>query len=133
LAVYVFFSNKNSNNDTPTRVTLGTAYRNTSIVVYKKTINDVALSHGVHVQSAERTTLNHEFGHLFGLINLEMDDIHQVHEDNLSSKHCMVEDCLMYFETTGNRTNVTRMLLSRSNDRVLDQLCIEDLQAKGGK
>jgi hypothetical protein len=133
LAVYVFFSNKKSSNDTPTRVTLGTAYRNTSAVIYKKTINDAAVSHGINIGLAERTTLNHEFGHLFGLVNLELDDIHQVHEDTQSSKHCMVEECLMYFETTGNRAAVTRMLLSRSTDRVLDQLCIEDLQAKGGK
>lgn len=133
LAVYVFFSNKKSSNDTPTRVTLGSAYRNTSVVIYKKTINDIAISHGINIALAERTTLNHEFGHLFGLINLQQDDIHQVHEDTQNSKHCMVEDCLMYFETTGNRAAITGMLLSKSTDRVLDQLCIEDLQAKGGK
>ncbi len=133
LAVYVFFSNKNSSNDTPTRVTLGTAYRNTSAVIYKKTINDVAISHGINIGLAERTTLNHEVGHLLGLVNLQQDDIHQVHEDTQHSKHCMVEECLMYFETTGNRAAVTRMLLSKSTDRLLDELCIEDLQAKGGK
>lgn len=133
LAVYVFFSNKKSSNDTPTRVTLGSAYRNTSVVIYKKTINDIAISHGINIALAERTTLNHEFGHLFGLINLQQDDIHQVHEDTQNSKHCMVEDCLMYFETSGTRANVTHSLLRKSTDRVLDQLCIEDLQAKGGK
>jgi hypothetical protein len=133
LAVYVFFSDKKSSNDTPTRVTLGTAYRNTSAVIYKKTINDAAISHGINIGLAERTTLNHEFGHLLGLVNLQLDDIHQVHEDTQNNKHCMVEVCLMYFETTGNRAAVTHMLLSRSTDRVLDELCIEDLQAKGGK
>lgn len=133
LAVYVFFSNKKSSNDTPTRVTLGSAYRNTSAVIYKKTINDAGVSHGINIGLAERTTLNHEFGHLFGLVNLVLDDIHQVHEDTQNSKHCMVEDCLMYFETTGSRAAITQMLFSKSTDRVLEQLCIEDLQAKGGK
>lgn len=133
LAVYVFFSNKNSSNDTQTRVTLGSAYRNTSVVIYKKTINDVAISHGLNIALAERTTLNHEFGHLFGLVNLQLDDIHQVHEDTQNSKHCMDEECLMYFQTSGNRNTIISSLLSKSSDRVLDPLCIEDLQAKGGK
>lgn len=133
LAVYIFFSNKSSSNDTPNRVTLGSAYRNTSMIVYKKTINDVAISNGINIPLAERTTLNHEFGHLMGLVNLQLDDIHQVHEDTQNSKHCMVEECLMYFETTGNRTAISTALLRKSKVSDLDPLCIEDLQAKGGK
>jgi hypothetical protein len=133
LAVYIFFANKSSSNDTPTRVTLGSAYRNTSIVVYKKTINDIAISNGINIPLAEKTTLNHEFGHLMGLVNLQLDDIHQVHEDTQNSKHCMVEECLMYFETTGNRAVISSALLSKSTVSDLDPLCIEDLQAKGGK
>ncbi|MEX0996466.1 MAG: membrane metalloprotease [Flavobacteriaceae bacterium] len=133
LAVYIFFSNKSSSNDTPTRVTLGSAYRNTSIVIYKKTIRDIAISEGISIPIAERTTLNHEFGHLLGLVNLQLDDIHQEHEDTQNNKHCMVEDCLMYFETSGGRSVITSALLSKSMDSELDPLCIEDLQAKGGK
>lgn len=38
LAVYVFFSNGASESDTNNSVTLGTAYRNTSIVIYQKTL-----------------------------------------------------------------------------------------------
>ncbi len=133
LAVYIFFSNKSSSNDTPNRVTLGSAYRNTSIVIYKKTILDIAISNGINIPLTERTTLNHEFGHLLGLVNLQLDDIHQEHEDTQNSKHCIVEDCLMYFETSGGRTAITSALLSKSMESDLDPLCVEDLQAKGGK
>ncbi len=133
LAVYIFFANKSSSNDTSSRVTLGSAYRNTSIVVYKKTINDVAISNGINIPLAEMTTLNHEFGHLLGLVNLQQDDIHQAHEDTQNSKHCMVEDCLMFFETTGNRAAIASALSRKSMVSDLDPLCIEDLQAKGGK
>lgn len=133
LAVYAFFSNKKSSNDTETRVTLGTAYRNTSVVIYKKTINDIASSQGINIPQTERNTLNHEFGHLFGLVNLQLDDIHTIHEDAVNSKHCIVEECLMYFQTTGNRATIIENLSKMSNDRMLDPLCIEDLQAKGGK
>ena len=43
LAVYVFFSNGASENDTNNSVTLGTAYRNTSIVIYQKTLEYIFL------------------------------------------------------------------------------------------
>ena len=133
LAVYIFFANKSSSNDTPTRVTLGSAYRNTSIVIYKKTINEIAISNGINIPLTEKTTLNHELGHLLGLVNLQLDDIHQEHEDTQNNKHCMVEDCLMFFETTGDRSAITSALLRKSTVSDLDPLCIEDLQAKGGK
>ena len=38
IAVYVFFANGVSSNDTDISVTLGTAYLNTSIVIYEKTL-----------------------------------------------------------------------------------------------
>lgn len=133
LAVYAFFSNKKSSNDTQTRVTLGSAYRNTSVVIYKKTINDIASSQGINISQTERNTLNHEFGHLLGLVNLQLDDIHTVHEDIVNSKHCIEESCLMYFQTAGNRTAIINSLSRINTDKELDPLCIEDLQAKGGK
>ncbi len=133
LAVYIFFANRSSSNDTPNRVTLGSAYRNTSIVIYKKTINEIADSNGIDIPLTEKTTLNHELGHLLGLVNLQLDDIHQQHEDTQNNKHCRVEECLMYFETTGNRSAIASSLLRKSMVSDLDPLCIEDLQAKGGK
>ncbi len=134
LAVYIFFSNGNSSNDTPTKVTLGSAYRNTSIVIYKKTIRDIAISNGINIPLAEKTTLQHEFGHLFSLVNIQLDDIHQVHEDTQNSKHCEVEECLMYFEATAGRSAIVKMFTDKSSAvRPLDPLCIEDLVAKGGK
>ncbi|MBA3986053.1 MAG: membrane metalloprotease [Flavobacteriales bacterium] len=134
LAVYIFLSNGKSSNDTPTKVTLGSAYRNTSIVIYKKTIQDIAISNNFNISLAEKTTLQHEFGHLFSLVNIQLDDIHQVHEDTQNNKHCQVEDCLMYFETTTGRSAIVKMFQNKSSVvRQLDSLCIEDLVAKGGK
>ncbi len=134
LAVYIFLSNGKSSNDTPIKVTLGSAYRNTSIVIYKKTIQDIAINNGFNVSLAEKTTLQHEFGHLFSLVNLQLDDIHQVHEDTQNSKHCMVDDCLMFFETTAGRSAIVKMFSNKSSVvHPLDPLCIADLVAKGGK
>jgi len=132
LAVYVFFSNGSSSNDTQTTVTLGTAYRNTSIVIYERTLQVITEGDPTVLPLLESTTLNHEFGHILGLTNILNDDIHNEHEDLAHLKHCMVEDCLMYFDAT----NVTRSSLERLMRRMvvpqLDPLCIGDLQAKGG-
>ncbi len=128
IAVYVFFSNGNFAGDTNSSVTLGTAYRNTSIVIYEKTLQDVSASQGSDLFILEATTLRHEFGHILGLVNIKDDDIHQNHEDTVHTKHCIVEECLMYFAI-----NESRSFMNRRSIPELDPLCIEDLQAKGGK
>ena len=131
LGVYLFFSNGASENDTNNSVTLGTAYRNTSIVIYQKTLEFITQTDPDVLPILEQTTLNHEMGHLMGLVNIQNDDIHQVHEDPNSEKHCLHEDCLMYYDAT----NVGRQMLNRWTQlRAVPQLeiqCLQDLQAKG--
>ena len=128
IAVFIYFTDAKSSSDTDTTVTLGTSYLNTSIVVYEKTIRDVSVSQNIDLYLIEETTLQHEFGHLFGLVNIQEDDIHSEHEDLAHRKHCIVESCLMYYES-----NLASSLRNRVSVPVLDPLCIEDLQAKGGK
>jgi len=132
IAVYVFFANGVSSNDTATRVTLGTAYLNTSIVIYEKTLQNLAASNpSIALSTLETTTLQHEFGHILGLVNLVDDDIHTNHEDTGHPKHCIVEDCLMYFESN-TRSQILERFSGRADLPELDPLCIEDLQSKGG-
>ncbi len=133
LAVFVFFSNGRSSNDTETTVTLGTAYRNTSMVIYEATLKFLTDSNEELLPILESTVLNHEFGHILGLTNILDDDIHQVHEDPNAQKHCIVEECLMYFDATNvGRSDLQRMM-QRAMVPELDPLCIGDLQAKGGR
>lgn len=128
IAVFVYFSHANSENDTEISKTLGTAYYNTSLVVYKKTLLDLAAAPNFDLFTLEATTFQHEFGHLLGLVNLVKDDIHENHEDSEHSNHCNVEECLMYFES--NNSQSFKNMISVPE---FDPLCIEDLQAKGGK
>ncbi|WP_203293307.1 membrane metalloprotease [Luteirhabdus pelagi] len=134
IAVFVLFIDGQSNNDTDTSVTLGTAYRNTSIVIYQQTLQTlIANNPASSLEVLESTTVQHEFGHLLGLVNILEDDIHDNHEDPSNGRHCVVENCLMYFEANNiQRSVLQRFLQSRSNVPQLDPLCIEDLQAKGG-
>jgi len=137
IAIYVFFSNGSSSNDTQTTVTLGTAYRNTSVVIYERTLQVITESDPVLLPLIESTTLQHEIGHILGLTNILDDDIHNEHEDLAHLKHCFVEDCLMYFEATNvTRSSINTMmntLRGRMEVPQLDPLCLGDLQAKGGK
>jgi hypothetical protein len=137
IAVFIFFANGESNNDTPTSVTLGTAYQNTSIVIYERTLREISASQNIDLSLLESTTLHHEFGHLFGLVNIQNDDVHQNHEDPFQARHCVVEDCLMYFETSTANRYATRNYFNARNQMDVPQfdtnLCIEDLRAKGGR
>ena len=128
IAVFVYFTHANSENDTEISKTLGTAYYNTSLVVFEQTLLDLAVSPQFDLFILEATTFQHEFGHLLGLVNIREDDIHENHEDTVHSNHCIVEECLMYFES-----NNSQSLKNKVSVPALDPLCIEDLQAKGGK
>lgn len=134
VAVYVFFSNGSAFGDTQTGFTLGVAYRNTSMVVYEKTLRDIALDNpDFDLGRLEITTLNHEFGHILGLTNILGDDIHDDHEDIINRKHCIVDSCLMYFEAQRSSREMLRQVFRNDEVPQLDSLCIADLQAKGGK
>ncbi len=132
IAVFIYFSGGKSSNDTQTTVTLGTAYRNTSIVIFQSTLKTLTQSNPSNLPVLESTTLNHEFGHILGLTNIQEDDIHIDHEDPVNQKHCIVEECLMYFDATSVTRSMLDRMLGRGMVPVLDPLCIEDLQAKGG-
>ena len=131
LGVYIFFSNGASESDTQNSVTLGSAYRNTSIVIYQKTLEYITQSEPEVLPVLEQTTLNHEMGHLMGLVNIQNDDIHPIHEDPQAEKHCIHEDCLMYYDATAvGRKMLEKWTLLRSVPE-LEIQCLEDLQSKG--
>ncbi len=137
IALYMFFANSSSENDTDTSVTLGSAYQNTSIVVYKNTlVSFVSGSDNDALIAIETITCEHELGHLFGLVNIVNDDIHPSgHEDAENGKHCVIEDCLMYFSSASTRSAIETRMQNRNQNTipVFDDLCLADLAAKGGK
>ena len=129
LGVYIFFSDGNSSNDEGNSVVLGTAYRNTSMVLYEKTFLDIANNSSTSVNRAllETATLRHEFGHLFGLVNLGT-PLQSPHEDENEPRHCNVAGCLMLAST------MTDIFGTSDIESIpdFDALCIQDLQANGG-
>ncbi|MFD1163916.1 membrane metalloprotease [Hwangdonia seohaensis] len=131
IAVWAFFADGESNKNTENGVVLGTAYRNTSFVIFQETIEDLSNSAFEPNRSVlETTVITHEFGHILGLTNLGTAMVTN-HEDSSHPKHCNVESCLMYWsaETGDGLSN----LIGSSKAPELDAQCIADLQANGGK
>lgn len=130
VTAYLFYANGDYSSNTQSSQTLGIAYSSSSMVVFGKTIREN--TGGLTQPSTsvvEQSVMNHEFGHILGLVNLGA-PMQTAHQDEANGKHCDNEDCLMYWATeTGNFISN----LAGSNAPQLDANCIADLRANGGK
>ena len=110
--------------------TLGVAYRNTSIALMGKTIQQH--SGGIGQPSRvklETTVLNHEFGHLLGLVDLGS-PMQTPHRDAAHGHHCNNNNCLMHY--SAESTDILGFLLV-GNIPGPDANCTSDMRANGGK
>jgi len=139
LAIYIYFADAPSEDDKEEEelVTLGAVYLNTSMVIYEETIRTLASkSNLVSIGDVETATLNHEFGHLLGLVNLGSISVND-HEDVDAENHCNVEGCLMRAELQFG-AGMKKILENRASKGIIDAPglgpeCILDLQANGGR
>lgn len=131
IAVWALFIDGESENNTNNNVTLGSAYWNTSFVIFEETVQNFSNSTFEPNRTLlETTVIHHEFGHIFGLTNLGSDMVED-HEDDEHPKHCDVEDCLMFWATESSAG--LDDMLNMTSAPELDSQCIADLQANGGK
>jgi len=138
LAIYIYFADAPSDDDKEEGlVTLGAVYRNTSMVIYEATIKNLASkSNSIKVTDVETATLQHEFGHLFGLVDLGTDPVND-HEDDEVENHCDVDGCLMkseiQFGGSMMKTLKSNAFKGLAAVPTLDAECILDLQSNGGR
>lgn len=166
LAVYIYFADAPAEDDDLEEglVTLGAVYRNTSMIIHEATVwNLASQSPFINISDVETATLNHEFGHLFGLVDLGTPEVNP-HEDSEAVNHCNVEGCLMraelQFGGPSNKSSLSSTLDTNENELKagcslsghsvlqmltkqtakglapavpLDPECILDLQANGGR
>lgn len=131
IAVFIYFADGSSEKDEDNRFVLGSAFRNTSMVIYGETIEDFANRSGAPSRSdIEAATLNHEFGHLFGLVDLGTEP-QSDHKDDEHEGHCNVSGCLMLASIEFGGGVVDVIEGGRIPD--LDDQCILDLQMNGGR
>lgn len=129
ITVYVYFANGSKEDDTTEKVTLGTAYLNTSIVIYEGTLRRLSTRpNAPSLSTIEIATLNHEFSHLLGLVNVGT-PLQSNHEDSESKGHCNVSSCLMEAAIEFG----SGMMGMGDGIPELDAQCIADLQANGGR
>ncbi|MBD8488457.1 hypothetical protein IFO69_06830 [Echinicola sp. CAU 1574] len=129
LGMYILVLDGYFDQDSDTEASLGFAHRNTSIALLGKRLKENSGSFGRPSKSnLETTVLEHELGHLMGLVNLGSGMVSD-HEDGENLKHCDNEDCLMYWEVE------TRSIFSSVDNGIptLDENCLNDLKANGGK
>lgn len=130
LAIWAYFSDGKSDadNEAENTLVLGTAYWNTSFVIFEETIQGLSNGPlGPNRVMLETTTINHEFGHILGLVNLGS-TMQNDHEDPEHEHHCNVSSCLMFWES-----EVSAGINSMTSVPQLDAQCLADLKANGGK
>lgn len=161
LGIYIYFVDVpfDGDNESQGTATLGSVYRNTSMVIYESTVRRIADRNIIPDAIVETATINHEFGHLLGLVNLGTTAVND-HEDAESNNHCSIDGCLMRAElrftpvgkSSGILTNndeltascslseksVIRLLKNASakgfvNSVPLDAECMLDLNSNGGR
>ena len=139
ISIYIYFADapSESDDDSEDLVTLGAVYRNTSMVIYESTVKEMAnRSTSVSTEEIETATLLHEFGHLFGLVNLATESVNN-HEDTEADNHCNVDGCLMRAELQFGASLLKQMQKNTSKGLAsipkLDAECLLDLQKYGGR
>ena len=138
LAVFIFFANGISTKDLEEEskendlVTLGSAYRNTSMVLYEPTLRNTALEKGVSKTDITSATLQHEFGHLFGLVD-NGTPAQSDHLDPEYKAHCNVSGCLMSALVEFGSGAAKYVKTRNKSTHAFDAKCREDMIANGGK
>jgi len=131
IAVYIYVADGKSEKDEENKLTLGSAFRNTSIVLYGETIEDFASRPNAPIESdIEAAVLNHEFGHLFGLVDIGTEP-QSDHIDEDNAGHCNIPDCLMRASIEFGSGIIDEIEGGRIPQ--LGSHCIRDLRAAGGR
>lgn len=120
LGMYIYFADAPSDNDDDSEglVTLGVVYRNTSMVIYERNIRLLANQNSsITVADIETATINHEFGHLLGLVNLGSPQVN-LHEDAEDENHCNQVGCLMRAELQFSGTGKSSLFAKNENDQL---------------
>lgn len=130
LAISFIFLDGPYSGNTDDSQYLGVAYHNMSLAVFQETV--IENSGGLTQPSRtklESTIINHELGHIFGLVNNGTPMIED-HQDDQHGNHCDNTNCLMYYAV--ETTDIVDNLIGNSIPE-LDQNCRHDLSSNGGK
>ena len=130
LTAYIYYADVPYSESTSSSAILGIAYGESSIAMFKSSIEEYSGGLGEpSTQNLETAVLLHEFCHTLGLTNNGTPMV-TPHEDAVNSGHCNNENCLMYYKV---ESNDLATIMSGGTIPSLDANCLQDLQANGGK
>ncbi|MCW3117334.1 MAG: hypothetical protein JWM28_1416 [Chitinophagaceae bacterium] len=127
LAVYILYLNGYYAADS---LVLGAAYRNTSLAVFGKSISDHAAGDSLNRLLFDATVIEHEFGHLLGLVDQATPAITD-HKDLPNGNHCTNRNCLMHYSFLDSHD--AQYPNGLASVPVMDSACVADLRANGGR
>ena len=123
IAVHILITDTDSSDPS----NFATSYWNTSVCLFGKTINENSGAPGQRGRTILISTLlQHEFGHLLGLVN-QGSPMQSSHRDSANGAHCEKPSCLMYYNVE------TPIGVNSNTTPALDANCIADMKANGGK
>ncbi|WP_349352540.1 MULTISPECIES: membrane metalloprotease [unclassified Flagellimonas] len=131
IKVFGLFLDGEYSENTENGSVLGVAYRNTSFGIFADTIREFSgQPFAPSTTVLETTVMNHEFGHLLGLVNAGT-PLQSAHQDEPHGRHCTTGNCLMYWTAETGEGLIN--MISGGTIPELDAACLADLQANGGK
>lgn len=130
LSVYIFYADGKSSSGDSSGEVLGTAYKNTSMVIYAGTMRELTDFSIISRSELETSTLRHEFGHLLGLVDNGTPPLSD-HVDPENKAHCSTSGCIMAASLEYGKSAMA--FLKSFHTTGFGEHCLNDLQAYGGK
>lgn len=130
LTMWVVFLDAEYTDSDNTKKILGISYGATSLAVFPKSIDAYITRDMPSRYALETFVLTHETGHILGLVN-NGTQMAVAHQDTEHGAHCSNTNCLMYWEAQNNVK--LGDLLGEDELPILDENCLLDLRAAGGK
>lgn len=130
VAAFIFFCDAPYAGNSGNSEVLGLAYGTTSIGIFEGTVQHYSGGFGQPDRFVlEATTVEHEFGHLLGLVD-NGTPMQTYHKDDAHAQHCNNENCLMYYQVETSDF-IANLLPGEVPE--FDANCLADLRANGGK
>jgi len=129
-AAYFLFVDAPYAGNVGSSTVLGVAHTASSIMMFEKDIQQSSGGLGQPSRATlETTVMEHEFGHLLGLVNVGT-PMQTSHQDVAHGAHCTQSSCLMFWQVD---TSDFLANLVGGSVPTLDADCLADLRARGGK
>lgn len=126
LTLWIVMLDAEYSESTQSQKVLGVSYGASSLALFEPSLSSFTADGSLARNTLEKFVLSHEVGHVLGLVNNRTPMI-TPHQDTDHGAHCSNTKCLMYWQAQLNIDFAVQAVPT------LDDNCLADLRAKGGK